>query len=871
MNEEIQSHLTLLAEDRIRQGASPAEAEKAARRAFGGVDQVKESYRDKRGFPIVDALAQDVRYATSALLRSPSFAISTILALALSLGAATSVFSVVHALFLRPLPIADPTSVIRIQKLAGPGGTVVAAHSYADYRELERQTHTFSALTAFSSFSAAVDTGAGVRRELISVISGNYFETLGVAPLLGRVLTTTDDRDGAAPALVLAYDYWRTVFGADPRVLGSTVKLTAGRAAGSPPDIPFTVVGITPPGFYGTDISWRPPAWIPLHALMPETRLADQSRQGISLTLIGRLRPGISRDAAQDHLSAASTGLARDASPTESGYRLAVTDVGWVRTLPALRTFALAMTALTLLLLAVAFFNTALTFTNRVLDRHHELQIRVALGASRARVIRLVLAEVFAISTCGALLGLALTTGLTRFLSRLALPGDPPLQFDVYLELPVLAAALLATCGAVAIAAMATMHAVTGLDLTSGLKDPVGSPSRARRLTRELLMVAQVALSSVLMTACLLSVDDLRRAVTMRLGFDVEKLATVTLDFDVARYTPAEQRTFMQRAAARVRELPGVASATYVTTLPLTTLQLQRAASRDGAATPDRPPTPTIFYAVAGDYLRTMGMRVVQGRDLRDDDPAHALVNQAFVRTVLGDTPAIGARVRIGTLQQPANSSAQLFEVVGVATDSKYESLWEPSRPAIFTPLLDTPFGRPTLVIRTEVAPGVVAAQARRAISDLDPRLPLRNVGAADRLLAPAFFGTRAAATLSTVFGIVAMSLAVLGLHSVLTHAVLQRRREVGIRLALGSSPLRLAATVAGRVSGLTLVGIAGGLVASFAAQRLLATAGYLTAGHAPALLLLIPLVMIVAGMGSIVGPIARCLRIHPASALRPE
>lgn len=867
---ELDTHLHQLAAEHERQGASPSVARAAARREFGGVDQVKETYRDRRGLPSLEALFRDVRHAASSLLRSPAFAVPTMLALALSLGAAASVFSVVHALFLRPLPISEPTRVVGVQRLAGTSGIVVAAHSYADYRELQQRNSTFSALTAFSSFSAAIDTGSDVRRELLTVVSGDYFETLGVRPLLGRYLTPDDDRDGAAPAIVLAYDYWVAALEANPDVVGRTLRLTAGRAAGSPPDLAFTVVGVAPRGFYGTDISWRTPAWIPLHALMPEARLADRTKQGISLTLVGRLRSGISADAAQENLGSIATTLAREFPSPGAEHRLLVTDVGWVSRMPALRTFASAMTALTLLLLAVAFFNAALTFTNRVLDRRKELQVRVALGASRARITRLVLAEVIAITGTGTLLGLVLATAATRFLSRSTLPGDPPLQFDVHLEPVVLSAALLAAGAAVVIAALAAAHAVTALDLASGLKETSGSASNVRRLTRELLMVAQVSVSCVLMTACLISVDDLRRAVTMPLGFDAERLATLTMDFDVARYSPQEQRAFMQRAAARVRGLPGVASTTYVTTLPLATLQLQRAASRESADNADTPPAPVVFYAVAGDYLRTMGMRIVDGRDLRDDDPAHAIVNQAFVRQVLGRKPALGARVRIGAPQQSAGD-APLFEIVGVTTDAKYESLWESSRPAIFTPLLETPFGRPTLVVRTTTTPAGTAAEARRAIAALDPRLPIRNVGSAGQLLTPAFVATSVAAALSTAFGAIATALAVLGLHGVVTYAVLRRRREVGIRLALGSSQARIVAAVTGRVAALALAGLAVGLLASGVARRLLTAAGYLTGEHGPALLLLIPLVMCLATAGALVGPVTRCLRIQPATALRSE
>jgi predicted permease len=610
---------------------------------------------------------------------------------------------------------------------------------------------------------------------------------------------------------------------------------------------------------------------MPLHALMPEGRLAARQLPGPSLFVFGRLKHGISREAAQSNLTPIVNDLAREYPATGAGFQVRITDIRSRVGTSEIRAFASAMLFLAGLVLLTACVSIATGLTARTMDRHREIGIRISLGAGRFRVMRLMLIEALVIAGVSGTIALGMVWWATRVLSQLSVPIDPPMQVDVHPDARVFLVATVVSILVSVVATVAPSRVIATLDPNHALKGLAGSISGRRWATRDLLTVAQVVFSCVLMAASILSIVGMRRALAMPLGFDADRVATVTLDFDVAKYTQEQQWLFMERAAHDVRRLPGVEGVAYVGGLPLGLLQSLISAFPEGRPPDVQPATPVAQYPITEDYFRTMGIRMVDGRDLSARDTDKAVVNEAFVRQILHSTPAIGTRVTLGNLSGGVSGQKKSVEIVGVVVDGKYISLAESSRAAIFTLLYDSPWGRPIMVVRASEPPSSMAATVRRSIANLDPTLPVRNVGSAEQLIAPAFLPNRAAAFTLTSFGVVALVLAMTGIHGVVSYAVSRRRWEIGVRVALGASRVRVISLVLGRIVVISGTGIALGVVSTVALARVLQQIVYLASSDEPMLLGMVTVTMLVVVAGALVGPTIRSLRIEPMIALRSE
>jgi predicted permease len=869
LDDEIAAHFNMAVADRLERGQTREEAEHAACVEFGNVTRTKEAVREVWGRRLIDELITDVRYACRTLSRAPAFAVAAVLTLALGIGISTLVFSIVNGVLLRPLPIPDPTRLVFVERVVDADGIATRPYAYGEYRESQARNLTLEGLAGFTQFPVAFETSTGVSREMPAFVTGNYFEVLGVRPFLGRLLTPDDDHDGAAAVVVLDYDFWTGAFHRDRTILGSSIRLTAGRAAAGLADRPFTVVGIAPQGFHGLDQSVRLPAWMPLHSMMPEARLVSR-QPGPTLVMFGRLKPGVSREAARGNFAMIAGDLAREYSRADSHARVLIrNDVGWMRNWPVLREFASAMLVLAGFVLLAACASVATGLTVRTIDRHREIGIRLSLGASRFRVVRLVLIEVLVIAAVSGLLAITIVSGTTPMVSHLVVPSDPPIQVDVHPDATVFLLATAVSILGSAIAATAAARAIAGIDPNQALKGLGGLLSTRRWTARDVLTGAQVVFSCVLMAACVLSLVGLRRALAVSLGFDVDRVATVTMDFDVAKYSREQQRMFMERAIEEVRRLPGVEAATYVGGLPLGLARNLVYAVPAGQPL-DASDAPLPLYPITADYFRTMGVRVLEGRELNVQDTGKAVVNEAFVHQILQSNRAVGVRVSLGNVYF-RSATNQSLEIAGVVADGRYLSLSESHQPAIFTPLYDTPFGRPTMAVRTLGRPAALAVTVRRTIAALDPELPMRNVGSASELIAPAFLANRAAAALLTVFGIVALLLAIASIHAVVSYAVSKRRREISVRVALGAARARVVGLVAGRVLAVSAAGIVVGVLATLALRRVLQQIVYQASSDEPVVLGGVTVVMLFAIAIALVVPAIRSVRIEPMEALRVE
>ncbi len=485
----------------------------------------------------------------------------------------------------------------------------------------------------------------------------------------------------------------------------------------------------------------------------------------------------------------------------------------------------------------------------------------------------MVLIEALVIAVVGGTIALWMVWWTTSVLSQLSIPAlNLPVQVDVHPDARVFLVATVVSMFASVVAAIAPGRTVATMDPYRALKGIPGFLSGRRWAIRDLLAVAQVVFSCVLMAACLLSLVGMRRALALPLGFDAERVAAVTLDFDVAKYNGEQQRVFMERAADEVRRLPGVEAVAYARDLPLTGTFTFRFVLVEGQPSAAQPPPLVVLYSVTADYLKTMGIHRLAGRDLDVRDTSKALVNETFVRQILQSAPAIGTRVAFGNASGGAPLGSKMaIEIVGVVANSKYTSLAESSQPAIFTPFADTPFGRPTMAVRASGSPSSMAATVRRTIVTLDPRLPVLNVGSLEQLMAPALLPNRAAAITLTAFGAIAMLLALTGIHGVVSYTVSRRRREIGVRVALGASRARVIGLVLGRIAVLSGTGLVLGVLATVALARVLGQIVYLASSAEPIVLGGVTVVMLLVVAVALPGPTLRSLRIEPMLALRSE
>jgi predicted permease len=525
------------------------------------------------------------------------------------------------------------------------------------------------------------------------------------------------------------------------------------------------------------------------------------------------------------------------------------------------------------LVLLAAIASVATALTARTIDRHREIGIRISLGAGRIRVIRMVLVEALVIAGVSGAIAFGMVWWTTHVLSQLSIPAlSLPVLVDVHPDARVFLLAVIVSILASVGATIAPSRIIAALDPNHTLKGLPGLTSGRRWAARDLLTVAQVIFSCVLMAACLLSIVGMRRALIVPLGFDADRVAAVTLDFDVATYTPEQQTLFMQRAADEVRRLPAVVSVAYARELPLTGAFTLRFVVPEGRTPALQPQLLALLYSVTADYFRTMGIRRLAGRDLDVRDTSKALVNEAFVRQVLGSAPAIGTHVTFGNGGNSAASGPKVsFEIVGVVAGGKYVSLAESSQAAIFTPFSDAPFGRPTMVVRTSGSAASMAATVGRTIATLDPRLPALNVGSLDQLIAPALLPNQAAAIVLTAFGVIGLLLAMTSIHGVVSYTISRRHWEIGLRVALGASRARVIGLVLGRVVVISGAGVAVGILVTVALTGVLSHIVYLASSAEPIVLGGVTAVMLFAVATAMAGPTARSVRIEPTVALKSQ
>ncbi len=865
LDAELRSHVEMHVDDGVRSGLAPEEARRRAFASLGGLETAKEGVRRERALPLVETFGKDLRYSARRLRRSPGFVVVAVLSLALGIGANTAIFSMVNTAVLRPLPIERPGEVMALTNASSR--QMFASFSYPNYRDFRDRNGVLSGLIAyrFAPLSLSHD---GVNERLWGyLVSGNYFEVLGVAPAAGRVLTPDDDlQPGAHPVAVVSYDCWQNRFGGDPGVVGKTLVVN-GRA--------YTVVGVAARGFFGTEIIAAPEVWFPM-AMEPQIEVGSTSlenRYAENVFVQGRLAPGVTVARAETELNAIAADLEREFPDANEGKRVALTSPGYMGG-SGVRGVLLGFTGVLMVVVAfvllLACTNLANLLLARSTERRREISVRLALGASRARVVWQLLVESLILSTASGAVGLV----LAFWLIRLAVAYKPPIDVPLFVDLHVDARVFAFTCGislvtGVLFGLLPAIQA-TKVDLLSALKDESQFASPRRSWWKSGLIAFQVALSLVLLVGGGLMVRALQRAETLDLGFDPNGAVEVSFDLRLQGYERARGLEFQRTLLDRVRARDGVQGAGLVDVVPVDLHFSRTSVFVDGQMEERGGNAPrSMASRVSPGYFRAMSTRLVRGRDFTEQDDASsalvAVVNETFARRFWPDGDAIGRQFRHG------GPDAPLVEIVGIVEDGKYAGLNESPQLYFCRPIAQWYSGMNSLVVRTIGDQATLIAALRDDVRQLDPAMPLATAQPLVRRMAMPLLPARLAASVLGGFGLLALTLAAIGIYGVMSNSVARRTREIGVRLALGAQAADVRRLVVGQGMAMVLVGVVTGLAAALAIMRMTESLLFGVSAADPLTYTAVAALLVgVAALAAYI-PARRATRIDPVVALRSE
>jgi macrolide transport system ATP-binding/permease protein len=887
LDDELRAYLEMAVDERVKQGMSQKEAKRAVRLQQGNAESAKEIVGAAGWESFLETCWQDLCFAVRTLRKSRGFVAVALLTLGLGIGANAAIFTLIHSVMLRPLPVADPGQLYRLGDnnnccvMVGTqnDGSFVL-YSFSLYEYLRDRTSEFAELAAFESYVADLS----IRRASESAaepykgefVSGNYFGLFGIRASAGRLLAPQDDTANAPRVAVMSYRIWQERFLLDPSVIGSNLTING---------VSYTIAGVAPPRFYGDTLRSDPPDfWLPLTGEPEKWRL--QSAEAEWLYLLGRLKPGFAPEAVQAHLTVELQqwlGSHREAIPPRDWKDIPLQHIRLTRAgrgVEQMQTdYAVGLRllmALSALLLVIACANIANLQLARGSANRSQMAVRLALGAPRSRLIRQMLTESVLLALAGGAVGIYVAYAGTRAILLLAFRGAHYVPIDAQPSLPVLGFALLLSLATGIVFGIAPAWVASRVDPDSRLRSAGRSTADRSSLIQKPLMIVQVAVSIVLLIGAGLLTQSLRNLEGQHFGFVTESRVIVSLiNPSVAGYTEEKLGALYQRLERTLPQIPGVVNGSLSTYSPLEGNNWNDRVYIQGK-TPDFSGAAPSWLRVGPGYFQTIGTRLLQGRGIEERDapsaPLVAVINETFARRFFPNENPIGQRLGTGDVNHSSD-----YEIIGMVEDAKYQDTRGAAYATFFLPLLQKPPGEPlrgwVSAIELQVAgrPENFEQAIRKAIADVDPNLTVREVMPFGEQVARNFNQERLVARLTELFGLLALILACVGLYGVTAYGVARRTNEIGIRLALGAARGNVLSLVLRSALAQLGLGLAIGIPIALAASQVLISQLYRMKNYEPLPFVLAAIVLSACALLAAAIPARRATHVDPMVALRYE
>jgi predicted permease len=875
LREEIAEHIALQTEDNMRAGMAPVEARRQAMLKFGGVEAIKEEYRAERGLMVIENVAQDVRYAIRSLQRTKGLTAFVIFTLALGIGMASGTFSMVDALIFRPYPVPRPSEIVTV--VGTTHDSNFEQFSYREYLDIREKTRSYEGVVANADMEAvgfSANAGETPRIRGGMRVSGNYFRVLGVEPGLGRGFRVDEDAvPGRDAVVVLGPAFWKREFANDPAVLGKKVRLNGAE---------FTVIGVAPETFPGMMIFGQPDFYMPL--AMAKVFSTDrqknffEDRDDRELTVRGRLKPGVTVEQARNEAAVLGQNFDKEYSKTNRGRGMAVATQFEMRTRDdeVEWKFSVIFVTLAIAVLLVACTNVAGLLLSRARSRKREIAVRLAIGAGRLRLVRLLLTESLILALLGGLGGIAIGYGICAWfqsIKSIVLMSDLPLMIPFRMNTRVLVVSILFSVASALICGLVPALQSTRTDVVEGLKAAdVDVRGKKRLWGRSVLVVAQVAMSLMLLTASFLMVRGFQHTLLDGMEFAKDHLLMTTFDPRLVQYDSVQTKQFFKVLKDRVGESAGVEGATLTQNVPMGRDDFDALAFvPDGFQMPkDRENFTSVMDTVDEDFFATMQIRILGGRAFLGTDTAQsprvAIVNEYFAHHYWPGEDAVGKHFRLD------RSDGAPVEIVGIAETIKVRDTFDKNSDFVYLPLAQHPIARMVLMVRSAGDPLQLVDAVKDVVRKMDPNMPmLQTMTYEDMYLNRAIRGPAVAMKLVGAMGLVGLVLTVAGLYGLVAYNVSRRTREIGIRMALGAASKDVLRLMMGKGMVLVAIGTAIGIGMGFAVERMMDSMVFNAGGvDFVAYAVVVPLLFVVTMLAAFV-PARRAARIEPTRALRYE
>ncbi|MDE3201043.1 MAG: ABC transporter permease [Acidobacteriota bacterium] len=857
---ELESHIAHHVDDGMRAGLSADEARRRALIRLGGTEQTRQAHRDRSTLPWLEVLVLDFRTCLRSMRKHPTVAVVAILSIALGVGANATIFSMVSRFVLQAPPVGEPSTLLAVG-IAGKGEPCCNSFSVPLYDGFRAQSKSFSAVAAyFDLFAASISGNGAPQRVWGQGVTTNFFDVTEMPMVLGRGFIASESR---APVVVLSESLWRSRFQADPHIVSNTVQLS-GRT--------FTIVGITPSAFHGVDQILDAQFWIPLNTMVSMIPDAPppSDRNSHWLNVVARLRPGITLDQASAEMEPLSADLANIFPDSDKGFLFSLRKAGSLppRESGVVKIFLAALMAVVLLVLAIAAANVANLLFAQALSRQREMAVRLALGATRTSLRRIVLLESLLLSLAGGMLGVALSLAATRGLAAFHFPAPVPIDVSLAVGGRVLLYSFVASvvCGMLLGAGPAWAASHPRLARALKGEDALASPGRRFSL-RGVLVVTQVAMAVILLSMTGLFLRSLQSSSMIDIGFRSNGVTMLSVDPRLNGYSAQRTVDFLQQLRNRAQVLPGVDEAA-ITDVPL----LSGGNRTDGFTVAGKgdPPVPTDLYMATPGYFRSLGIPLVNGHDFGNEatnGSKVAIVNRDFAEKMFPNTNPIGQHVK---------GPNGIFEIIGVVGDTKSRTLGEEPRPILFRPLNQTltyenSFMGYTLIVHTKGSTAALTEPLRRLVYSLDPAVAVFNQETMNAHIRSAYFLPRLAATLFGTMGFIGLVLALVGLYGVMNYSVSRRTHEIGIRMALGAQSHSVRRMILRQGLRLVAIAIVLGWPAAWFLAKLSSSFLYGIEPHDALTFAAVPVLLITIALIACWIPAQRAASVDPMETLRAE